>query len=75
VVGGAVKGRQIIGKPPIVGTNTPDDIGRGRLLLTTSVNQYAATLASWFGTSDGKLTTVLPNLAVWNRSSWNLGFL
>lgn len=75
VVGGAVKGRQIIGKPPIVGSNTPDDVGRGRLLPTTSVDQYAATLASWFGTSDGELTTVLPNLAAWDRSSWNLGFL
>jgi len=46
VVGGAVKVRQIIGKPPIVGSNTPDDVGRGRLLPTTSVDQYAATLAS-----------------------------
>lgn len=75
VMGGAVKGRKLYGQAPQVGINTPDDVGSGRLLPTTSVDQYAATLASWFGVPQGELTTVLPNLASWNQSSWNLGFI
>jgi uncharacterized protein (DUF1501 family) len=75
VMGGAVKGRRIYGTPPAIGNNTPDDVGQGRLLPTLSVDQYAATLASWFGVGVGDLTTVLPNLANFNPSTWNLGFV
>lgn len=75
VMGGAVKGQRFYGQAPMVGINTPDDVGRGRLLPTTSVDQYAATMARWFGVSPGELTTVLPNLGAWNRSQWDLGFV
>ncbi len=75
VMGGAVKGRRFYGTPPAIGNNTPDDVGQGRLLPTTSVDQYAATLASWFGVGNGDLTTVLPNMGNYNPSSWNLGFV
>lgn len=73
VVGGAVNGQRIYGSPPAVGHNTPDDVGQGRLLPTTSVDQYAATLASWFGVSDSSMATVLPNIG--NYSTRNLGFV
>ncbi|MCW4461334.1 DUF1501 domain-containing protein [Sphingomonas sp. BT-65] len=73
VVGGAVNGQRIYGTPPAVGHNTPDDVGQGRLLPTTSVDQYAATLASWFGVSDSSMATVLPNIG--NYSTRNLGFV
>lgn len=73
VMGGAVKGKQIYGKSPVYANNGPDDVGQGRLLPTTSVDQYAATLANWFGVTDSQMPTVLPNIA--NYSTKNLGFV
>jgi len=75
VMGGAVKGRRFFGNAPAIGNNTADDVGQGRLLPTTSVDQYAATLANWFGVGNGDLTTVLPNMTNYNASTWNLGFV
>ena len=75
VMGGAVKGQRFYGTAPAIGNGTADDVGQGRLLPTTSVDQYAATLASWFGVSAGQMTTVLPNMGNYNPSSWNLGFV
>lgn len=73
VMGGAVKGRSIYGTPPQLANNGPDDVGQGRLLPTTSVDQYGATLARWFGVSDSDLALVMPNLA--NYSLKDLGFM
>ena len=75
VMGDAVRGQRFYGTPPAVGNNTPDDVGQGRLLPTMSVDQYAATLASWFGVSAGDLPTVLPNIGNYNASTRNLGFV
>ena len=47
---------------PAIGNGTPDDVGQGRLLPTTSVDQYAATLAKWFGLNSTEMNTVFPNL-------------
>ena len=69
VVGGAVNGRGIYGTPPPVSTGTTAalqdqwHIGQGRLLPSTSVDQYAATLARWFGVGASELNGILPNLA------------
>ncbi|HAR65263.1 MAG TPA: hypothetical protein DCR55_03505, partial [Lentisphaeria bacterium] len=74
VLGGAVDGAQVYGQfPDIDLQSSPHDTGRGRWLPTTSVDQYAATLAKWFGVSDSDIDTVLPNLG--NFSQRNLGFL
>ena len=73
VMGGAVKGKQIYGKSPVYANNGPDDVGQGRLLPTTSVDQYAATLARWFGVTDSQMPTVLPSIV--NYSTKNLGFV
>ncbi|QQV76352.1 DUF1501 domain-containing protein [Sphingomonas aliaeris] len=75
VTGGAVNGQRFYGTPPAIGNNTPDDVGQGRLLPTMSVDQYAATLAGWFGVTPGNMSTVLPNIGNYNPSTWNLGFL
>jgi len=75
VMGGAVNGQRFYGTPPIIANNGPDDVGQGRLLPTTSVDQYAATLGKWLGVSDSDLLTLLPNLANYNVSSRNLGFV
>ena len=74
-VGGAVAGKKIYGTPPAIGSGTPDDVGQGRLLPSLSVDQYAATLASWFGVAPGSMATVLPNIGNYNPSTWNIGFL
>jgi uncharacterized protein (DUF1501 family) len=75
MLGGAVNGGRYYGTAPEVANNGPDDVGQGRLLPTTSVDQYAATLGKWFGISDVDLQTVLPNLSSWNASQRNLGFV
>jgi len=73
VIGGAVKGQRFYGTAPAVAVNGPDDVGQGRLLPSTSVDQFGATLASWFGVSDTDLPLVVPNIG--NFSTRKLGFL
>jgi uncharacterized protein (DUF1501 family) len=75
MLGGAVKGQRYYGTPPAVANDGPDDVCQGRLLPTTSVDQYAATLGRWLGVSDGDLLTVLPNLTNYAPGARNLGFL
>ena len=75
MLGGAVNGGRYYGSAPEVANNGADDVGQGRLLPSTSVDQYAATLAKWFGVSDTDLLTVLPNLKYWDASKRNLGFV
>jgi uncharacterized protein (DUF1501 family) len=62
VLGGAVRGREVVGQFPDVALNTAQDAGQGRLIPTTSVEQYAATLARWMGLTDTQLVDVLPGL-------------
>ena len=73
VVGGAVRGRDIYGAFPTTGLGHELDVGSGSLLPTTSVDQYGATLAKWFGVPDNQLGEVFPNLA--NFSQRDLGFM
>jgi uncharacterized protein (DUF1501 family) len=73
IVGGAVNGTNLYGKMPTLTVNGPDDTGQGRWIPTTSVDEYAATLATWFGVSATDLPTVLPNIGRFAKP--NLGFL
>ncbi len=85
VIGGAVQGGNFYGVNASNGTpfptlqmNGPDDAdsgtnARGRWIPTTSVEQYAATLASWYGLSDSDLPLVFPNIG--NFPTSNLGFM
>ncbi len=73
VLGGSVLGRSYVGTPPVLANNGPDDVGQGRLLPAISVDQFGATLATWFGVSATEQALVLPNLA--NFSARNLGFM
>ena len=73
VTGGAVQGGRFWGTLPAVSVNGPDDVGQGRLLPTTAVDQLAATLASWMGVSDTNLALVAPNIG--NYSVKKLGWL
>jgi uncharacterized protein (DUF1501 family) len=61
VVGGSVKGGRIYGQYPVVSKSSPLDVGRGRLLPTTSIDAYSGELASWFGVPPSEISTVFPN--------------
>jgi uncharacterized protein (DUF1501 family) len=71
-VGGAVKGGDVYGAFPTVVLGGPEDVGRGNLLPTQSVVQYAATLATWFGVPAPNLATVVPGI---ESFSPDLGFM
>ena len=74
VLGGAVRGGDLYGRFPVLALGGPDDAGaEGRWIPSVSVDQYAATLAAWFGVGLGDLGTVFPNLA--NFPDWNVGFM
>lgn len=75
VMGGAVKGQNLYGTAPVVANNGVDDVGSGRLLPTTSVDQLAATLGKWMGISDSNLLTMLPNLSNWDAAKRTMAFL
>lgn len=62
-VGGAVRGGQIFGQYPNLAPGTPLDTGRGRLIPTTSVDEYFSELCLWFGVDPSQLDLVLPNIA------------
>lgn len=74
VLGGGVKGGDFYGSFPTLALNGPNDVdGAGRWLPTTSIDQYAATFASWFGVSPSDLSTVLPHLSRFDKK--NMGFV
>jgi uncharacterized protein (DUF1501 family) len=62
IVGGAVHGGRIAGEYPDIHPANPLDVGRGIYAPTTSVDEYFAELALWFGVSGSDLATVLPNI-------------
>lgn len=73
VVGGAVNGGRYYGTAPHVSATSDDQVGQGRLLPSTSIDQYAATLARWFGVPDGEMPVILPNIG--NFDGRYLGFV
>ncbi len=74
IIGGAVHGQRFYGTPPTLALGGPDDTSQeGRWIPTTAVDQYAATLATWFGVSPAGLAGVLPNLSQFPIA--NLGFV
>jgi len=73
-VGGAVKGGEVYGGMPILDLLGPDDAGdRGLWIPKLALDQYAATLAQWFGVRPLDLPSVFPNLP--NFSSATIPFL
>jgi uncharacterized protein (DUF1501 family) len=74
ILGGAVKGNNVYGTFPTLSLGGPDDAGNnGRWIPTTALDQYAATLATWFGVQAADLPSIFPNLA--NFPTSNVGFM
>ena len=74
MMGGAVKGGDFYGQFPNHTLGGPDDLStNGRFIPTTSVDQYGATLAKWFGVAPSDLAIVFPNIG--RFSNTDLGFL
>jgi len=81
VIGGAVQGGNFYGRPTSNGTfvptlvnGGPDDADvRGRFIPSVSVEQYAATLARWYGLAEADIPLVFPNIN--NFATSNLGFM
>lgn len=78
IVGGGVDGRKIYGQYPSLYEDNPLDVGRGRLIPTTSADEYFAELALWLGVSKSSLPLVLPNITRFydtNSAPWPIGCL
>jgi uncharacterized protein (DUF1501 family) len=73
IVGGGVNGRRTFGILPALTVNGPDDTGLGRWIPTTSVDEYSATLAKWFGVGSSDMATVFPNIGRFAHP--DLGFM
>lgn len=73
VMGGAVHGNQLYGAFPTLAVNGPDDTEDGRWIPTTSVDEFSATIARWFGVAASDMPTVFPNIG--RFANPNLGFL
>lgn len=68
VVGNAIEGNRIYGDIPPADFGHSQDAGGGRLIPTTSVEEFAEPLGRWFGLTQAEVISVLPNL-VGSRSS------
>lgn len=74
VMGGAVSGGKAYGKFPNLRLDGPDDMfDDGRIIPTTSTDQYAATLGKWMDLSDSDLLDIMPNLHRFSKR--DLGFM
>jgi len=73
IVGDAVDGGKIYGDYPVLEIGGSQDVGGGRVIPTISTDQYAATLARWFGVEESSLTAIAPSLP--NFPVKDLGFM
>ena len=73
IMGDAVNGGRFYGTAPHVSLETDDQVGRGRLLPSTSVDEYSSTLAMWLGVAPSELPSVSPNIG--NFANPDLGFM
>jgi uncharacterized protein (DUF1501 family) len=74
IMGSSVRGGDIYGTFPSLALGGPDDLGvNGIWIPTTADDQYAATVADWYGLGQGQLLTALPGVRAFQPA--NLGFL
>ena len=68
-----LQGKKVFGNYPVLQLEGGQSVGRGRMLPTTSVQQYGATIAKWMGVDDAKMKAIFPGIETFNNK--NLGFL
>lgn len=73
VMGGAVKGKAFYGTAPEIGLTHNQQVGSGRLLPSTAIEQLGAELARWMGVSASDMPLVLPNSG--NFDLYKLGLM
>jgi len=70
---GNINGGEIYGEyPDLALNNSSTDLGRGRILPTTSVDQYMAELAYWYGVPNSEISTVIPNINNFSSSFYSV---
>ena len=62
IIGGDVVGRRIYGQMPEMRLGSDQDVGRGRMIPTTAIEQLGSTLSRWFGLRQGDAMDIFPNL-------------
>jgi len=72
VMGGAVNGGDIYGKMPQLVLDSPD-AWSDRMIPTTAMEEYLATIVKWFGATDAELNTIFPNLSTFTTN--DMGFM
>jgi uncharacterized protein (DUF1501 family) len=79
VIGGPIQGGRIYGTYPDITLESNDDTGYGgRMIPTTSVDQFFGEMLRWFGVPAASMNYVLPNLGNFynvNSSTLPIGFL
>ena len=71
VMGGAVNGGKLYGEMPELALNSQNDLGDGRMIPTTSSEEYGAQLAKWFGLTDAEVAQVFPTLSRFDQNNIN----
>lgn len=72
IMGDAIDGGKFFGTMPELAIGSNDDIGEGRIIPTTSVDQYAASLAGWYGLTQSQISETFPNLSNFNDQTLSL---
>jgi uncharacterized protein (DUF1501 family) len=76
IIGSQVNGGAMYGAFPSLAFGSQNDTNmRGTIIPTTSVDQYGATLASWFGVPNSSLASIFPNSPNFLSAGLNLGFM
>ena len=78
VLGGSVNGKQVLGQYPDLYLDNPLDAGKGRIVPTTSCDEFFAEMALWMGASTAAIPDILPNINNFytpSATTMPLGFL
>jgi len=72
IMGNPIQGGRIFGHMPeqVIGSN--DDYGDGRIIPTTSIEQFGSQVAQWFGLGNSKISDVFPRLNRFNELDFRI---